>query len=96
MRDQLGNELNVGDQVHVKIGNEWLIGTVVKMQQGGIAVTGIHSTNPKNATQVGMTPDGLVLQVGIGFAGQPGSPQPGLFKLLAPNALEGIIKSALM
>jgi hypothetical protein len=95
VRDQLGNELIVGDQVHVKVGNEWIIGHIVKVQHGGIAVTGVH--NPKHGgPAVGMTSEALVLQIGLGFQGQPGSPQPGLFKLVAPNAVEGIIKSAVM
>jgi hypothetical protein len=96
MRDQLGNELAAGDVVHVKVGNEWVLGNIVKVQNGGIAVTGV-SANPKPGQQVGVTPDALVLQMGVGFVqGNPGSPQPGLLKLVAPNAVENIIKSSVM
>jgi hypothetical protein len=94
VRDQLGNELAPGDVVHVKVGSDWILGNIVKVQNGGIAVTGI-SQKPQPGQQVGVTPDALVLQIGVGFQGAPGTPQLGLFKVGAPNAVQNIIESSL-
>lgn len=91
MKDMLGNDLAVGESVHVKIGNDWVMGTILKIQNGGLAITGI----PKNGRPVGVTPDALFLQVGIGFQGQPGSPQPGLFKISTASSDKAIIESTL-
>lgn len=94
MKDALGNELVVGDTVHVKVGMEWIHAIILKIQNGGIAVTGVP--NPKQHNQaVGVTPDALVLQVGIGFQSQPGSPQSGVLKVVAPNDVNSIIESSL-
>jgi len=68
MKDIQGHELKEGDLVHVKVGHEWLIAHVVKIQNGGIAVTGIPK-NPKDP--VGVTMDALVIQMAIGFTEQP-------------------------
>lgn len=91
MRDMIGNELTVGDQVHVKIGSDWVMGVIMKIQNGGLAVTGV----PKDKNSpVGITPDALVLQVGVGFQSQPGHPQPGLIKISAPNQVSSLIESS--
>lgn len=68
MKDQLGNELKEGDVVHVKVGTEWVIGSIVKVSNGGLAVTGM----PKGPNdQVGVTMDALVIQLAVGFNQQP-------------------------
>ena len=70
MKDMLGNEIVAGDQVHVKVGMDWIVGVVVKVQSGGLAIAGV----PKNGLsgQVPVTPDSLVLQVAVFFNTQPG------------------------
>jgi|GEM_PF-5247456 len=93
MMDMLGNELAAGDSVHVKIGNEWLVANVVKVQNGGIAVTGI----PKRPNDpVGVTMDMLVIQSIIGFNQQPpGSKHMMVLKLDTTKQTQGIIESAI-
>jgi hypothetical protein len=93
VRDMMGNELTVGDAVHVKVGNEWVIGSIMKVQNGGIAVTGI----PKNhKDQVGVTMDALVVQLAVGFNQQPpGSNHVMVMKLAGPNAASSIIESSI-
>ena len=91
MKDGLGNELAIGDAVHVKIGNEWVLANIVKVQNGGIAVTGV----PKNRNdQVGITPDALILQLGVAFTNQPGTPQPFALKVLTQAKVDLIVESA--
>jgi hypothetical protein len=92
VKDANGNDLKAGDIVHVKLGLEWATATISRIQDGGIAVTGV----PKNRNdQVGVTPDALVLQIAVMFSGAPGQPQASVLKLVAPNAAESIIKSSL-
>lgn len=79
MKDMLGNDLQSGDQVHVKVGNEWIVGTVLKIQDGGIAVGASARVQP--GQQVPVTPDGLVLQIGIFFQTQPGMPHGDVARL---------------
>ena len=89
MRDMSGNELAEGDMVHVKIGNEWIVAHIVKIQNGGIAVTGI----PKNKTDsVGVTMDALVVQCGVGFNQQaPGSNHMMVVKLANPEVPSNLV-----
>jgi hypothetical protein len=92
VKDMLGNELLQGDTIHIKVGNEWILGHVVKTQLGGIAVTGIP--RDKNG-QVGVTPDMIVFQAAIGFLEPPGSPHPGVLKIDAPKDAGKIIDTSL-
>jgi hypothetical protein len=72
VKDMQGNELVVGDAVHCKVGSEWIVGTILKIQNGGLAVAGVPPKGNHNNQNVGVTPDAIVLEVGIGFASQPG------------------------
>lgn len=93
MKDVFGTELAAGDQVHVKIGNDWVLATIVKVQNGGIAVTGMPK-NPRDP--VGVTMDAIVVQLGIGFNQQaPGSNHMMVMKLAAPNAVDQVIESSI-
>ena len=91
MKDMLGNELKPGDAVHVKYGNEWLGGVLVKVQNGGLSL-GISNPTQKNG-QPQLTADVIVLQVTIPLGGHPGQPQPFLVRLDAPNAVNNLIES---
>jgi hypothetical protein len=92
VRDQLGTELKVGDTVMAKIGNDWVMGGVTKIQQGGLAVAGAM---PKNGQPVNMTPDALVIQVAVICAGHPGQPQPFVVKVATPNVVDQITESSI-
>lgn len=48
MKDLLGNDLQPGDSVHVKYGNEWVGGVLVKVQNGGLSL-GISNPTLKKA-----------------------------------------------
>lgn len=92
MRDMLGNELAAGDAVHVKVGNEWVLATAVKVQNGGIAVTGVPK-NPRDP--VGVTMDAIVIQLAVGFNLQaPGANHMTVVKVTAPNHVQSIIESS--
>jgi hypothetical protein len=83
--DAQGNELKVGDLIHCKVGNEWVIGTITRMQAGGLAVTGM----PKNRNDnVGVTPPVICLEVGIAFQQPPGTPIQGVLKLSRDAAVQ--------
>jgi hypothetical protein len=72
-------------------GNEWVLANIVKVQNGGIAVTGV----PKNRNdQVGITPDALILQLGVAYTSQPGTPQVSVFKLSTQAKVDLIVESA--
>ena len=89
MRDMQGHELKEGDLVHVKVGNEWIVGHVLKVQNGGIAVTGV----PKNRQDpVGVTMDALVVQLAIGFSQQPpGANHVMVLKLESPQVPQNLL-----
>lgn len=75
------------------MGNEWILCTIIKIQNGGIAVTGMP--NPKDRNNgVGVTPDAIFIQMGVALTGMPGSPQAGVIKVqAAPNI--SLVESAL-
>jgi hypothetical protein len=91
MKDLLGNELKPGDAVHVKYGNEWVGGVLVKVQNGGLSLGIANPTQKNGAPQ--LTADVIVLQVTIPLGGQPGQPQPFLVRLDAPNSVTQLIES---
>lgn len=93
MRDLLGNELAAGDLVHVKYGNEWIGGLLVKVQSGGLSL-GIANPTQKNGRQT-VTPDIIVLQVTIPLGGDPRGNQPFIVRLDTKAQVEGIIESSL-
>ena len=88
MKDAYGQEVKIGDSVHVKVGSEWLLGKVVKVQDGGLSLGAM-----KNGQQA-MTVDGLTLEMLVQFAVQPGIPHQDVFKVVAPE--EAAAKSPLM
>lgn len=92
MKDLLGNDLQPGDSVHVKYGNEWLGGVLVKVQNGGLSL-GIANPTQKNG-QPQQTADVIVIQMVIPLAGAPGQPQPFLVRLDAPNQVTALIESS--
>lgn len=93
MRDMLGNDLNAGDLVHVKYGNEWVGGVLVKVQNGGLSL-GIANPTLKNAPPQ-VSADVIVLQVTIPLGGNPGQPQPLLVRLDSKSMTEKIVESAI-
>lgn len=93
MRDMLGNELNAGDVVHVKYGNEWVGGVLVKVQSGGLSL-GIANPTQKNGQQQ-ITPDVVVLQVTIPLGGDPRGNQPFIVRLDTQAQKDAIVESAL-
>lgn len=92
MKDMFGNELQPGDCVHVKYGNEWIGGVLVKVQDGGLSL-GIANPTQKNG-QPQITADVVVIQLTIPLAGNPGQPQPFLVRLDAPNQVQQLIDSS--
>jgi hypothetical protein len=88
------NELKEGDDVHVKVGSEWVIGKIVKIQNGGIAVTGV----PKNPNDpVGVTMDAFIVQTGVVFNQQPpGSAHAFVMKLDTAKAQSDAVKNIVM
>lgn len=93
MRDMLNNDLQPGDLVHVKYGNEWVGGVLVKVQNGGLSL-GISNPTQKNAPPQ-LSADVIVLQVTIPLGGQPGQPQPLLVRLDTKSRTEAIVESAI-
>jgi hypothetical protein len=93
VKDMLGNELKPGDAVHVKYGNEWVGGVLVKVQNGGLSL-GIANPTQKNG-QPQLTADVVVLQVTIPLGGQPGLPQPFIVRLDAPNSVTALVESSI-
>ena len=75
MKDFQGNEIMVGDAVHVKVGTEWIVGNVLKIQEGGLSIPLGQNGQPAQ------TPDALVLQVAAIFQEQPGMNHGSVMKL---------------
>lgn len=75
MKDFQGNDVVAGDTVHVKLGAEWVVATVVKTQEGGLSLPNAQNGQP------GVTPDVLVLQVVAFFTAQTGANHGDLMKL---------------
>jgi hypothetical protein len=92
VKDATGQVVEFGDAVHVKVGNEWVHGHVVKVQEGGIAIAGVA----KQAGQTPVTPDMLVIQLGVMFMEQPGQPHPGVLKLASPSMKAELKKSPIL
>lgn len=85
MLDQLGNNVSVGDLIVVTIGAVSFPCYVMKIQEGGIAMSGRMPQPGTN--QIPVTPDKMWLQLewaGLNPNVPPGAPQPGVFKIVAP------------
>jgi hypothetical protein len=93
MKDMLSNELAVGDCVHVKFGNEWIGGVVVKLHNGGLSLGIANPTQKNGAPQ--LTADVVVLQVTIPLGGHPGQPQPLVVRLDTKGRTEEIVESTI-
>lgn len=93
MRDMLSNELEAGDLVHVKVGNEWLGAIIVKVQNGGLSL-GISNPTAKNGAPQ-LTADVVIIQMPIPLGGQPGQPQPFIVRLDKKAQTDQIIESTL-
>jgi hypothetical protein len=90
MRDAQGIELQQGDQIHLKIGLEWIVGTIVKIQNGGIAVSGMMPKPGEN--QIPVTPDMVVIQLAVNFSTPPGMPHGEVVKLASPQQANTLIQ----
>jgi len=87
MKDLLGNELTVGDIVHIKIENIWVYATIAKLQDGGLSL-GIAAQPGQPPPQ---TPDTVVVQIGASFPQTPGTHQQNIVRLDRPQP-EGMIQ----
>jgi hypothetical protein len=93
VKDQLGNDLQIGDVVMAKVENVWITGVVLKIQGGGLSLAG---TVPKNGQPMAgqQSPDLVVLQVGVVLTGRPGFPQPGIVRVDAPNQVTTMVENS--
>lgn len=91
MKDQFGNKIDVGDWVQVKVDGHWVMGELVKVQNGGISVSA-PLRNAQGQPQVPITPDVIWIQLAVGFQSQPGNPQPGLLKVEGPDRSTTIVQ----
>ena len=85
MKDSSGNELAVGDTIHIRCGLEWLDGVIVNIQEGGISLAAQGGQNVQ-------TSPGVVIQCSIPTPSQAGMPNPYIRKIAVKNALESSIK----
>lgn len=76
MRDRMGNELEIGQFVLIDIGTKGVQGKILKLVQGGLAITG-----PKNI----VTPDVIHLYVTVTCGQPPNQPQPSVIRLVNPE-----------
>jgi hypothetical protein len=79
MRDCAGVPIKEGNLVQVKVGLEWLVGVVHKVEEGGLLV-------PINPTQKALTPEKLFLLFEVNLAdAPPGQNHPVIRRLCHPE-----------
>jgi hypothetical protein len=89
MKDALGNELALGDPVHIKVAeNIWVVATIVKMSEGGLSL-GVPTQPGQPAPQV---PDCVVVQLSASFSEPHGMPHGAIVKLVKPDNTSGMIQ----
>lgn len=83
-RDQLGNEINEGDLVQVKLNDAHIVGKVVKVSMGGLAVPGSKQKTPSMIR--------IVADMTLTFDSEKGVLIPQLLKTLDPVKQEAVQK----
>ncbi len=76
MRDRMGNELEIGQLVTIDIGAKGVQGKIIKLEQGGLALSGMKNV---------VTPDVIHLYVTVTCTQPPGKPQPSVIRLVNPE-----------
>jgi hypothetical protein len=79
MKDVSGMPVKEGNFIQVKLGNEWIVGVVHKIEDGGMVI-------PINPTQKGVTPEKLFVIFEVNMLdAAPGQNHPTLRRLCHPD-----------
>jgi hypothetical protein len=87
VKDGSGNALEVGNIVHIKLGNDWSAARITKITEGGTLI--------QQAGQKGMTPDRLSVEIDVAFVEPPGHNHGAIMRLVNPEKESVIPKGQL-